>query len=44
MSSRGLWNETENGSKNAGVAKSVEEAMSKRCSILIVEDDALVGR
>jgi hypothetical protein len=30
--------------QNAGVAKSVEEAMSKRCSILIVEDDALVGR
>jgi CheY-like chemotaxis protein len=44
MSSRGLWNETENGSKNAGVAKSVEEAMSKSCSILIVEDDALVGK
>jgi DNA-binding NarL/FixJ family response regulator len=30
--------------QNAGVAKSVEEAMSKRCSILIVEDDALVGK
>ena len=31
-------------SKMAGVAKSIEEAMSKRCSILIVEDDALVGK